>query len=246
MLFIDDAQKTVIEPLSEAALPLAYDFDLMAGGGHLRGKFVQGEAAARVLDALTALTAGQADPLLFAVGDGNHSLATAKTCYEQNPNEKNRYALVELVNIHDEAIHFEPIYRILFGVDADALIGEFSDYAAALCGTAAPQSVTCYAGEREVTVEIARPVEALPVGTLQTCLYAYLAAHPEVEIDYIHGEDVTRELAKREGAVGFVFSGMEKDQLFGAVCADGALPRKTFSMGEAQSKRYYLEARSIR
>ncbi len=246
MLLIDDPAKTVIEPLGALELPIAYDFDLMLGGGHLRGKFVDGALQTRVLDALSALTDDSDAPLLFAVGDGNHSLATAKTCYEQAPNDLNRYALVELVNVHDEALHFEPIYRVLFGVDAESLVAEFSAYAAALSGSAAPQSVLCYFGEREVVVDIPHPVEALPVGTLQTFLDAYLASHPDAEIDYIHGADVTRELARRKNAVGFVFSGMEKSELFPAVCADGALPRKTFSMGEAQSKRYYLEARHIR
>ncbi len=245
MLLIDDAKQTVIEPLASASLPLAYDFDLMLGGGHLKGYFVQGSQQAQVLTHLQALLGEEESPLLFAVGDGNHSLATAKTCYEQNPCPENRYALVELVNIHDSALQFEPIYRVVFDVDTADLTKALCDYANSLCGKATAQAITLCTKDSEITVNVAHPVEALPVGTLQTFLDSYLKAHPKASIDYIHGSDVTRDLAKRDNTVGFLFEGMKKSELFSAVCADGALPRKTFSMGEAASKRYYMEARRI-
>ncbi len=246
MLLMDDPKKTVIEPLADLDLPLAYDFDLMLGGGHLKGKFLQGNVQEQVLSALTDLIPEEDTPLLFAVGDGNHSLATAKTCYRQNPTEENRYALVELVNIHDPALEFEPIYRVLFDTDPKEFIPALEAYAASLCGTAEPQTILCCFGDQEVTVNVPHPVQSLPIGTLQLFLDRYLNGHPQSRIDYIHGSEVTRTLAKQPGCIGFLFDGMGKEDLFPAVAADGALPRKTFSMGEAASKRYYMEARRIR
>ncbi len=247
MLLIDDPENKVLGALQNASLPCAYDFDLMQGGGHVNGSFVPKELQSQVLCALEQLLeqAGE-DPLLFAVGDGNHSLATAKTCYIQNPTPENRYAMVEVVNVHDAALEFEPIYRAVFGVDPKTMIAEFTQYASALQGTMAPQVITCCAGEEEYRITVAHPVCALAVGTVQQFLDAYLASHKEASIDYIHGIAVTRQLAKEPNCVGFLFDGMQKEELFGAVCADGALPRKTFSMGEAESKRYYIEARHIR
>jgi hypothetical protein len=218
----------------------------MLGGGHLCGKFVEGEVQQQVLQALTNLIPDEESPMIFAVGDGNHSLATAKTCYRQNPTPENRYALVELVNIHDSALEFEPIYRVVFDADPAHLLSAFRTYAAQQKGTAAPQTILVCFGDTEEQVVVNTPIASLPVGTLQAFLDGYLKENPACRIDYIHGIDVTRTLAKQENTVGFLFDGMEKSQLFPAVCADGALPRKTFSMGEAASKRYYMEARRIR
>ena len=246
MLLIDDAAKTVIEPLTDLALPAVYDFDLMLGGGHLRGAILPRAVQAQVTAALDALAVGD-EPFLFAVGDGNHSLATAKTCYEQNPTELARYALCEVVNIHDEALHFEPIYRVLFDVDVADCLAEFETFLANAPDRGLPaQSVTALwqGGKRDI--HIPHPTLALPVGTLGQFLDAYLAAHPSVRIDYIHGADVTARLADAPNTLGFLFAGMEKADLFPAVAADGVLPRKTFSMGEAASKRYYMEARKIK
>ena len=245
LLLVDDEQKTVIEPLAEAALPLLYDFELMQGGGHIRGYLVGKEQQTRVLNALGALGAEQS--MLFAVGDGNHSLVTAKTCYQQNPNSKNRYSLVELVNIHDASMEFEPIYRVVFGADVPALLAEME---AAFAGgeptDEQPQVIEWVTGDRSGKLTVLHPTQHLPVGTLQDFLDAYVAAHPEVTVDYIHGVDSTKQLAQQQNAVGFLFDGMQKDDLFPAILHDGALPRKTFSIGEAQSKRYYIEGRSIR
>ena len=194
-------------------------------------------------------------PLLFAVGDGNHSLATAKAAYEEikaaigeeaAKTHPARYALAEIVNLHDTALQFEPIYRVVFDCAPDALMADLTAYVSSLHGDAAEQTLTVVtqAGECEMTV--AHPVQQLAVGTLQSFLGEYEKAHPEVTVDYIHGEDSLRALARKEGAIGFLFDGMRKDELFRTVIYDGALPRKTFSMGHAPDKRYYLECRKIK
>ena len=264
MLLIDDPEKTVIEPLAKKELPLAYDFDLMLGGGHIRGKFIGKDEQERIARSLEALAgnkrtaerygAGLA-PLLFAVGDGNHSLATAKASYEEIKaklgdeavrSHPARYALAEVVNLHDDALVFEPIYRVVFGVEPEDLIKELSAYTKTLNGTAAPQKLTYVYGNVEGEIAVKNPEQQLPVGTLQTFIDGYLKEHPSASVDYIHGEDSTRTLAARERAIGFLFEGMTKDSLFSTVMLDGALPRKTFSMGHARDKRYYLEARKIK
>ena len=246
LLLIDDPARTVIEPLAgqKSAFAPAYDFDLMQGGGHINGYFLPDKAIAAVQAALESLIEGKDDPLLFAVGDGNHSLATAKECYNLSRHPLARYALVEVVNIHDESIAFEPIYRVLFGVDQDDFLARFIARTEALGGDE-PQHFTVISRNGEVSLDV-KATAKLPVGTLQTFIDDYLKDHPEVRIDYIHGEDVTRSLCQKENTLGFIFEGMGKDELFPAIMADGSLPRKTFSMGHAADKRYYIEARKIR
>jgi len=264
MLLIDDPQRTVLEPLRGGTGKVAYDTPLMKKGGHIRGRFLTEEEKAHVSDALSALVTpaemaaryGDASlaPLLFAVGDGNHSLASAKAAYEEiktalgadaAATHPARYALCEVVNIHDEALKFEPIYRVMFGVDPQELLDGLRTYASALNGTAAAQTVLCRYGEKEETVVFEKPNLQLTVGTLQNYLDAYLADHPEASVDYIHGEGSVMALSAKENAVGFLFDGMQKSDLFRTVIFDGALPRKTFSMGHAEDKRYYLECRRI-
>jgi len=264
MLLIDDPQKTVIEPLAQAeAGELAYETDLMLGGGHIKGTYLDGaqvRAVGRALDALITPKAIEkrygtsAAPLLFAVGDGNHSLASAKAAYEEikekigaeaAASHPTRYALVEVVNIHDDALRFEPIYRVLFGIDPADVIAKLTEYCAQLTGNAAPQSIDYLCTNSCGTISVSAPCRQLTVGTLQDFVDAYLKEHPEAEVDYIHGEDSLSRLAKRQGAIGFLFSGMTKEQLFPTVMFDGALPRKTFSMGHAEDKRYYMEWRRI-
>ena len=244
LLLMDDAAHTVIEPLATemAGVTPVYNFDLMMDGGHITGRLLDEHAKARVEAALGDLLIGQEDPLLFAVGDGNHSLATAKECYRQNPTPENRYALVEVVNIHDPSIQFEPIYRVLFHADVADVMKSLATIAGE--GTEA-QTVTCVTSSGEVERKLA-PSSKLPVGTLQAFLDEYLAAHPDVEIDYIHGEDTLRSLCRTPDVIGFLFDGMGKSELFPAIRQDGSLPRKTFSMGHAADKRYYLEGRKIR
>ncbi len=245
MLLIDDPEGTVIEPLENSNGKTLYDFDLMQNGGHIKGVALDENAINNVQNALNALIEHKEDKLLFAVGDGNHSLASAKECYRLNKTESSRYALVEVVNIHDTSLNFEPIYRVLFGVEPEKVIDSF---VASLGGNyegGDAQKFTCIYGEniREISV---KPTSKLAVGTLQTYLDKYLKENSGVSIDYIHGEESVKSLAKKENALGFIFYGMQKGELFDAIIKDGSLPRKTFSMGHADDKRFYLEARKIK
>ena len=265
MLLIDDPKKSVIEPIAARASTLApaYDFSLMQQSGSVKGYFVDSVGIGRITAALERLASPEGtrqrygegvSPLLFAVGDGNHSLATAKAAYEEIKAQHGdaalyhpaRYALAEVVNLHDEALHFEPIYRVLFNVDPDDVLSELEEYSFGLSGNAAPQQAKFLSATRRGTIHFGTPCEQLVVGTLQTFIDRYLADHPEASVDYIHGTKSVEALSAKEGAVGFLFSGMEKSELFPAVMRDGALPRKTFSMGAAADKRFYLECRKIR
>ena len=265
MLLIDDPERTVIEPLANRTdSRLAYDFALMQNGGSVKGVFLSPEAQRQTLRALEALAAPDAfgarygdaslSPLLFAVGDGNHSLASAKAYYEELKAQLGdralshpaRYALAEIVNLRDDALAFEPIYRVLFDVDAEDLLKKLKESLANLNGTALPQTLTAILPDREISLPVPHPAAQLAVGTLQSFLDAYLEQHPGVGIDYIHGEDTVRSLvSSAPGRLGFLFAGMQKSDLFRTVLYDGALPRKTFSMGHAQDKRFYLECRKI-
>ena len=266
MILIDDPEKTVIEPLSakKDGYERAYDFDLMMDSGHVLGYYVDGADFDGINSALAALATREAmvekygvdaSPLLFAMGDGNHSLATAKALYEEIKSEIGaeaamthpaRFALCEIVNLHDSALDFEPIYRVIFGADADEFKDSFAEYVAALDGSAEKQSVTLIFEGGETEIKIARPVSQLAVGTVQNFLDEYEKGHPSVTVDYIHGEEAVRGLVKGRGAVGIIYEGMSKDMLFKTVICDGALPRKTFSMGHAADKRFYVECRKIR
>ena len=244
LLLIDDPDGTVIEPLDGCdGLQTAYEFDLMLDGGHIKGSFLDEQAQQQVLNALDKLQQ-TCRGLLFAVGDGNHSLATAKECAALNDFPAAQQALVELVNIHDESLIFEPIYRVIFDADTEALLDALQRELGAEQDEAA-QTVTAVTADGQRTLRL-RAAQKLTVGTLQSWLDAYLKQNPALHIDYIHGEEVVRELCKQKNTVGFLFEGMKKEELFEAVRCDGALPRKTFSMGHAKDKRYYMEARRIR
>ncbi len=247
LLLIDDPECNVIEPLKDQkkTLTKAYDFDLMLGGGHIEGYFLGEEQKEHIADCLKSLTDKQSDPLLFAVGDGNHSLATAKACYEQNPTPLNRYALVEVVNIHDASLEFEPIYRVLFNVDPEKLLQQAIKALGGEYHGDDAQVFTYYYSDKTGTISV-KASSKLPVGTLQSFLDDFCKANTDSEIDYIHGEDVVKQLSKAPNTIGFIFDGMQKSELFPAIKADGNLPRKTFSMGHATDKRYYIEARKIK
>ena len=264
MLLIDDPDKTVIEPLSAENCPeIAYDTELMLGGGSIVGRFLSEDAKIAVSKALDSLITPEAmekrygdsklAPLLFAVGDGNHSLATAKTIYEdlkasigdEALTHPARYALIEVVNVHDDAMKFEPIYRVVFGVDPSDLIANLKDYASTLSGSAEAQTIEYICNDSTGTITVDTPVRQLTVGTLQDFIDDYIASHPTASVDYIHGENSVKSLVSAT-SVGFIFSGMHKSELFKTVIYDGALPRKTFSMGHAEDKRYYLECRKIK
>ena len=245
MLFIDDPNSTVIQPLSgkKTDFRKLYDFDLMQNGGHIKGFAIDPKNAEQFMTALKKLYES-ADGMPFAVGDGNHSLATAKECYALHKTEQTRYALVEIVNLHDPSIVFEPIYRVLFGADYAKILSDFITYCGGAYEGDDAQKFTVIAENEETTVSV-KPRHPLSVGTLQEFLDSYLPSHPEISIDYIHGENDLRKLAKAEKTIGFLFDGMEKEDLFPAVRKSGSLPRKTFSMGQANDKRFYLEARKL-
>lgn len=260
MILIDDPDKTVIEPLEEkrSALQQVYDFDLMQGGGHLSGWVVSRCDAQGALDALDRLAdpdgfnrryglCGE-DVLLYAMGDGNHSLATAKACYEQKkgtPDEQlARYALVEVVNLHSPALEFEAIHRVVFDTDTEKLMTEMTK-ALGLEKGGAGQCFTVRLGGKTEQYSITKPTCSLTVGSLQGFLDSYLSENAG-RIDYIHGEDVVNSLCTAENSIGFILPSMGKSELFPTVIKDGALPRKTFSMGHAHDKRFYCEARRIK
>lgn len=260
LMLCDDHEKVLIEPLAQCKEKLTklYDFELMEGGNRIAGWLVEGNEVADFNARLTEYTANvgkkYADlkgvPMVFAVGDGNHSLATAKSCYEElkanHPGEDlsahpARFALVELENIHDEAQVFEPIHRVITKCNPEALLAALQKEACAEEGFA----VKWYIGNKSGTVTLDKQKSQLAVGVLQGFLDAYLKEH-EGEIDYIHDDDALIALAQQENAIGFLLPAMEKSQLFRGVIADGILPRKTFSMGHSREKRYYLEGRRIK
>lgn len=253
LVLIDDPGRTVIEPLLAAkrgTTPL-YDVELMQGGGHLRGFAVEDEPSKAALSAALNALYDTADGFMYAVGDGNHSLATAKICWEnlkatlsadERESHPARYALVELENLHDPAISFEPIHRALFGVDAADVMAQFAAYVTA-------QGMRLVEGEDIVFVghggfSLAEANGRLPVAVLQAFLDEYLQSH-DGTIDYIHGEQAVRDLCTAEKALGILLTGIPKDGFFDGIRADGHFPRKTFSMGEAEEKRYYMECRKI-
>ena len=241
MLLFDDVKDQIFSYLvtNKDKFEKAYDFTLMCNAGSITGYLLDEAAKETVLSMLEDLKQ-QNDGFLFCVGDGNHSLATAKECYNLNKTEASRYALTEIVNIHDTALEFEPIYRVVFGINPEELLDELVKTLGE--GT---QKFTCIYGDTVKEIGV-NPTAKLAVGTLQAFLDEYVKNHPEAEIDYIHGEDSLKKLASRPNAIGFIFDGMQKSELFEAVNADGSLPRKTFSMGHADDKRFYIEARKIK
>jgi hypothetical protein len=281
LVLIDDPQSTVLEPLAaeKSRLTRLYDFDLMLGSGHLSGFAVPQAWEGHVMAALRALArpeafsarygvAADTPVLLFAMGDGNHSLATAKAVWEQEkphlrPDHPARYALVEIENVHDAGLEFEPIHRLIFGLKKPLLPALLDFFGAARCipvpsAEMMQRRVDEQRGDHQLiglvsgtpgstfgVLEIDHPGSNLPVGTLQSFLDAFLKTGGADRIDYVHGAQVVCSLGAQPGNAGFYVPGMEKPDLFKTVILDGALPRKTFSMGEAHEKRFYMEARKI-
>ncbi len=255
LLLSDDADNSIAGGLDVSKLTKVYDFDLMQGGGHITGWLIDGEEARKLEARLEAYCQKKAqefngvDPVLFLVGDGNHSLATAKQCYEELKRKtqdetvlaRARYAMVELENIRDDSQKFEPIHRVMTGVDADHLLAFLQN----TCCAQAGHPIQWTAGIRRGTLYLDEKLGTLPIGILQTALDQYMAQYPG-EIDYIHGDDTVVELSQAANSVGFLLQAIPKDSFFKGIANDGVLPRKTFSMGHAQEKRYYLEARIIK
>ena len=261
MILIDDPECTVLEPLQakKNSLRKLYDFDLMMNGGHLKGWAVDraddldrvDRAMNRLLDSLGD------DPLLLAVGDGNHSLATAKAYWnelkehlseEERENHPARFALCEIVNIHDNALLFEPIHRVITGTDPGDLLKDWQKYAAKkgmTLNAAEGHRFTMVSENGDQIITVGHPEGAIPCETIQKYLDDFLTRHPGAEIDYIHGEQSLRALARKPGSVGFLLPEIDKKNFFSDVKKLGVLPRKTFSMGEADEKRFYMEAKEI-
>lgn len=246
MLLIDDIKREIIEPLAlkKQNFEKIYDFELMLKAGRITGYLIDGETVKEIRQKLSRLAENNGG-LAFCVGDGNHSLATAKECYLKNRSELCRYALCEFVNVHSDALCFEPIYRVVFGADPKALTDAFVNFCGGEYSGEDAQEFKCFYEGCERTVSV-RPKYKLSVGTLQAFLDSYCSDKPEMKIDYIHGEESLKKLSEIKGAVGFIFGGMKKEELFPAVLKDGSLPRKTFSMGHSYDKRFYLEARKIK
>jgi hypothetical protein len=286
MVLMDDPDRTIIEPLYRQRnyRRKLYDFDLMANSGHLRAWFIDDqEELGRIADALEVLADpeafrrrhGEEDVLLFAVGDGNHSLATAKAVWEEIKasltglpdskalleNHPARFALVELLNIYDKGLPFHPIHRVLFNVDEKDFLDAARSAGAQV--TRLPDARTafdvCDLPDAEATHRIAftgsrgsglltfsHPSSRMAAGTIQEILDSYLKAHPKTGIDYIHGSGSLETLASQPGNLGLYLPDVDKSSFFTTVVRDGAMPRKTFSMGEAPEKRFYMEARHIK
>lgn len=280
LVLIDDPNHTVIEPIgaSKNRQDKIYDFDLMMGSGRLTGYKILPDFETQIVESLRALikpetfaakygVKADTPPLLFAMGDGNHSLATAKAIWEKVKRQvgiahPSRYALVEIENVHDEALEFEAIHRVLFNIKKDILaemkaaFGENMTFTEASSREEMVQKVDNAQGPKQAVgfigggkkfgvIEIANPASNLAVGTLQNFLDGYLKDGGAEKIDYVHGSDVVERLGLQPGNAGFYLAGMHKSDLFKTVILDGALPRKTFSMGEAREKRFYMEARKI-
>ncbi len=253
MILIDDPEKTVIEPIDQSNLTLEYEGKLMQNSGSLRGYSLNDAEAARMEASLDSLPAN--DNLLFAVGDGNHSLATAKACYEElkktlTPEQAAvhlaRWALVEVVNLYDDSLQFEPIHRVVFQTKPAQLMDELRKYYEVSDTPCDGHRITCVIGTEKKDIWVKNPPSNLEVGTLQKFLDLCLAKIGG-KTDYIHGEDVVERLcAQDSAAIGFLLPKMEKSSLFRTVAIDGALPRKTFSMGHACDKRFYMECRKIK
>ncbi len=265
MILIDDDKKQIIENLKNKVSEddIVYDFDLMKNGGHVKGYLLNEETMDEVDKGLKELAdkevfakkydVNNKEVLLFAMGDGNHSLATAKACYEKLKetmseeeylNNPARYALVELVNLHSPALEFEAINRVIFNTNPEKLLNSLKEYYQ-INKDGNGQEIEVITNDADEKWYIENPKSNIAVGSIQIFLDEYLKNN-EGKIDYIHGEETTKNLAKQSGNVGFIFEAMPKNELFKTVILDGSLPRKTFSMGHSYDKRYYLESRKIK
>lgn len=265
MILIDDEKKKIIEDLKNEVTDsdVVYDFDLMENGGHIKGYKLNNNSMTKVEEGLEALcdkeyfekkyNVKDKGILLFAMGDGNHSLATAKANYEnlkktmtpdEYLNHPSRYALVELVNLHSEALEFEPIHRVIFDTDVNKLIEELYKYYD-INEEGNGQYFELVTKDIDKKLYISNPKSNIAVGSIQMFLDEYLKDN-KGKLDYIHGDETTKNMGMEENNVAILFEAMPKEELFRTVILDGALPRKTFSMGHSYDKRYYLEARKIK
>lgn len=278
MVLIDDRDDELFTFLEEhsGTYKKIYDFELMQNSGTLKGSLIDRQGEEKIKKVFAKLCdphdfkqrydlSKDLPPLLFAVGDGNHSLATAKSIWDKikhevPPDHPARFALVEVVNIHDESLVFEPIHRALFNCTAD-IVGEmrtyfrnsieeekvpsFKELQNRIHHETSIQQVGIIQPQGYTLVKFLQPTTNLTVGTLQQFLDERHKTQPQSNLDYVHGDEVVRELGSKTGNIGFLLPAMQKNDLFRTVILDGSLPRKTFSMGDAREKRFYLECRKI-
>ena len=269
VVLISDEERSVIEPLiaKKAELEVVYDTELMQGGGNLKGYLVDSASDKEKTGASLRRLAGKADPanpLVFAMGDGNHSLATAKTLWEEKKKslteeekaaDPARWALVEIENIYDEGLKFEPIHRVLFNIDRET----FDDLLSSFATIGKEEAESLAALQEKINEEPGRfglydgaftlyklsdTEKALPAWTIQSVIDKMLK-EGKGTVDYIHGADTAVSLAGN-GNIAIILPDISKETFFSSILSDKAFPRKTFSIGHAFEKRYYMEARRIR
>lgn len=249
MVLIDDPERLVIEPLTEKReqLEKVYDFDLMENGGHITGYRVSGEKAGAVLEAMNSF---EEKPVQMVVGDGNHSLVAAKECWnkiraglsrEEAARHPARYALVEVNNVYDDGIQFEPIHRVLFGADFEKFLKD----ARKQFGANGAWELECVSGKKRDKIAVPGKSLGGMIAELQGFIDDYVGKN-NVTVDYIHGDDSVIELTEDGKGIGIFMPYMNKSDLFATVISDGVFPKKSFSIGHAGDKRYYLECRKIR
>ena len=269
MILIDDPAKTVIEPLFEKSLPIAYQTKLMLDGGSIQGALVNSnEDIQQIQNALSSLFtdsttrySGGNGHFVYAVGDGNHSLATAKSIWESlkakgaSHDHPARFALCEIVNIHDQSLNFEPIHRVVFNVNVQSFLEKLASSLSANIALTDKLDINAASARSQIipfahsagfgTITITNPVHILTCSTLQHFLDHSLDSFSGAALDYIHGDAALLILSKKENTLGFFLPPISKHSFFQSIYKDGTLPRKTFSIGHAQDKRYYFECRSI-
>lgn len=265
MILMDDEKKNIIESIKYKINnnDLIYSFNLMENGGHIKGYKLNNNIISDIEKGMTSLMAKDyfekkynvknKGILLFAIGDGNHSLATAKANYENLKKTMSkeeylkspaRYALVEVVNLHSPALEFEPIHRVIFNTDVDNLINKLYKYYD-INEEGTGEYFELITKDIDKKLYISNPKSNIAVGSIQLFLDEYLKDN-KGKLDYIHGDDTARKMGKEDNNIAILFKAIKKEELFKTVILDGVLPRKTFSMGHSYDKRYYLEARKIR
>lgn len=262
MMLLDDADGRLLEPLyqKKEELRRLYDTELMFGGGKVCGYAVEGREAEALTKGIEKLE--RKNPEIFlAVGDGNHSLAAAKTCWEnlkeglpaeEAKKHPGRYALVEVVNLHCPALQFEAIHRVLYGGRLDTIVSRFEIYLKNLrncgvekCSDEGEADIIFIQRGCRIGMKLSDTGGHLAVELLQHFLDKYIEGHAGLELDYVHSPEAVEELSKEENVCGMLLRPIDKSSLFPAICAGGVLPRKTFSMGMESQKRYYMECRRL-
>ena len=273
MMLADDPDRSLIEPIGarKAELRPLYEGELMLGGGHVAGWAVEDPALLEQIEkAMGNLSsretfcakypdAPNTRPLALAVGDGNHSLATAKAYWEelkptltpeQRENHPARWCLAEVCNVRSDAVEIEPIHRVLFNTSYETVLLNLVTWSdenmvGVRFGDIFEQKLQLVGPKDECTLSFENPTAPLGVGTVDEFVEYFLENHPEARVDYVHDEAAVRAFSTREGAVGLLLPALAKGDLFRGVVLGGVLPRKTFSMGHAEEKRYYIECRRI-